>query len=266
MPLFPHNGRTFVQPPTLTPTEGGIFQAAEVLPVGVHELMGVYYAAQSTHQLESVNADLATCIEAALAEPEGFNFVESEEPIVVNTAVKCWLSGGTEQEYLDEAGRRVDESSQHSVERWLWEKVFPAKAIDITPEGGAVKPKAGLGIALERVARDYNFVPTVHFGIRLGVSLVGGELVKFDSGEASAVGGAKAVNGGGYFSKTGPGGKVAGANEAWLYVTGQIVLRESDVSTYVADDLKHNTRIAYGLREYIPTIDGPVVAILTTLE
>jgi len=266
MALFPTSGRTHVDPPTLTAAQGGIFQAAEVKPVSGHELMGVYYDAQTTNQLESIDADLATCVEAAAAEPEGFEFVESEEPIVVNAAVKCWLSGGTEQDYLAEAERRVETGSEITVERWLWEKLFPAKAIDITPGDVAVKPKAGLGLALEHVARVYNFVPTVHFGVRLGVSLIGGELVKFDTEDASVVGGAKAVNGAGYFAKEGPDGKVAAADEAWLYITGQIVLREGDVSTYTADDLEHNQRTAYGLREYLVTIDGPVVAILTTLE
>ena len=266
MALFPTAGRTYVQPPTLTPAEGGIFQAAEVVDVSGHELMGVAYDSEGTYNLETVDADLATCITAALAEPEGFSLVESEDPFEVNAAVKCFASGGSEQEYLDEAERRITASSQREVEQWLWEVIFPAKAVDITPGGTAVKAKLGLGLLQEYAGKVYNFVPTLHFGKLTGTFLASADLVKFDEDEAAVQGGAQAVNGAGYFSKAGPGGVAAGPGEAWLYMTGQIVLRQSEISTYVATEHEKNQRVAYGLRTYLATIDGFVAAIKITLE
>jgi hypothetical protein len=278
MALFPHFGRTHIAPPELTPAQGGIFQAAEVRPMGAHEVMGVTYQSVGVHQPNLVDPDAATCIGTAAKTTEGFDWIEDDGAFVLYSGVACNAFGSTDEEYSQQAEARLVGGSQRAVEEFLWTKVFPGNADatdddihvaveDITPTPGTpVSPKLGLGLLLEHAGEIYDYVPTVHFGKRLGVLLAGADLVKFDEDEASVQGGAEASNGAGYTSKIGPGGREAKANEVWMYATGKVLILEGAPETNTAIDPETNKRIAIAERAYLTTVDGFVAAILVTLE
>jgi hypothetical protein len=64
------------------------------------------------------------------------------------------------------------------------------------------------------------------------------------------------------YGTAGPGAAVAGAGQAWLYVTGKITIWKGPGGVYEAYDLEGNR--VYGLAEatYVPTIECFSAAIL----
>lgn len=267
MATTPARGVTHVAAPTPKPVEGGIFDAAQVVPLGAHEAMGVVYEQIAAAPPLEISEDSATCISAAAPSDnyQGFTFVEGDPAFYIYAGVICNAFQSTDEEYAAKAGERLDAFKHLAVERHLWTNQLPEAAIDLHPEG-AVKPKVGLGLLEEYAGVTYPFVPTVHFGRRVAVFLAGEDVLSYNAGDAALVGGAQISNGAGYVSRTGPGGIAAAEGEAWMYVTGQVVLREGELTSIPANDPKTNTRIALAVRPYVATIDGFAAAIRITLE
>lgn len=267
MATTPARGLTHVAAPTPKPVEGGIFDAAQVVPLGAHEAMGVTYEQVAAGVPTEIAESTADCIKAVVDrdEFEGFTFVEGDPAFYIFAGVTCNAFQSTDEEYAAKAGERLDAFKHLAVERHLWTNELPELATDIHP-AGAVKPKVGLGLLEEHAGLVYPFVPTVHFGRRVAVFLAGEDVLSYDAGDAALIGGAQISNGAGYVSRTGPGGVEAAEGEAWMYVTGQVVLREGALSSIPAHDPQTNTRIALAVRPYVVTIDGFAAAIRITLE
>jgi hypothetical protein len=58
----------------------------------------------------------------------------------------------------------------------------------------------------------------------------------------------------------------SGANDRWMYVTGEVVIRRSDSINVSAVDVEHNVSVALAERSIIPTVDVIVGAVRITLE
>lgn len=267
MAAFPQ-GQTYVDPPTLVPLEGGLFGAAEVKPFGSpHEAFGVIYESEACAPGNLVDMTAATCIATAAQETDGFHFVTGG-PLNIYAGVACNLFGGYERA-KPAALRRLNASAQRLVERSLWEKIFPSASngtVDLTPAGGAVKPKIGLGLLEEYAGSHYDAVPIIHAGKRASVFLASEGVVSFDADKAKIAGGALFANGQGYTNLSGPGNVVAGTNEVWVYATGAIVIRHGDIRELEAVAPQTNDLVAYAQETYVPTIDCFTAAIRVKLE
>lgn len=143
------------------------------------------------------------------------------------------------------------------VEAEVQKRLLNPAAVDITPGGTAVKYGPGaLGLLDQWIAPRFLARPTIS-GDLLATTLVqpGSPYVT-----ATPAGTPIAMAAG--YSKTGPGGKVAGATEAWLYVSGQINVWTAPAQIQGGPDLKKNRDLTLAEKSYAVSIDGPVAAIL----
>lgn len=255
--------RLHVETRPITPTTGGIHDVAAVINESdPHLRLGVEYELDYSGAGGTVQPGEDPCGPTAEKLSEGFLFQEGFA-FTIHHGVECWISG---DDYSAAAERGLDLMQNKYVEENLW-AALAENATDLTPGTGPVKPKIALGILLEHAKSIYPGVPVLHFGARLGVSLVGEQLVKDGEGDAAAVGGAQYINGGGYTDRTGPGGVEADGNTAWLYISGQVTLwRGTQVHVNEAYDLPHNKHLAIAEREYAAAAESFVAGIRVNLE
>lgn len=264
-------GRTYITPPTVKPSKAGILNAADVRDA-THELMGVAYDLDTQVSIATLEGDYFTCAAtAAMEDTQGFAFQEGGDPFALYYGVAC-TTGATEAEFTEKASKSFAAAESFGIERHLWENVFPEDAVDLTPAGGPVKPKRALGLLLEWAGQRYLGTPLIHAGKLLSVYLAGEALLDPDSDEAATVGGAILVNGAGYFGKN--VGVVAGDddpeqiadNEAWMYVTGSIVILRGAEETRVVTEYSTNQRVAIAGRVYVPVVEQIVARIRVVVE
>lgn len=150
-----------------------------------------------------------------------------------------------------------------AVERAIQELVLNPTATDITPTAGTplTNMKRALGL-LEQYAQDnYMALPVIH-GNRIATTLIPDPQVDKETWVLHTMHGTPVANGGGYYA-TGPGGVVAPAGAAWLFVTGQVNIWRSDLM--VIDNgyaLKSNRVLALAERTYTANVECVMAAIL----
>lgn len=257
-------GLTAIEAPTRVPVQGGLFQAADVAQASGTGLMGVFYETDGIYDALAISEDSVTCIDTAASQTTGFNFVYGE-PVHIYAAVQCTGFDNEIGDFSAAATARLIAGEQRLLEQIMWTRVLPEAATDLNP-AGALSVKAALGVLDEYMGLHYTYVPTLHFGKRVAPYLADHFLVKFDGNKASSVGGSQAVNGSGYVGVDGPGGVDAGANEAWLYETGQVGILQGPVEVTAARDPRTNALYAVAYRTDVITIDGPTVAVRVTLN
>lgn len=170
-----------------------------------------------------------------------------ESPLFVDTATL------TDAAALFGAGETV------AVEKAIQELLLNPAAVDITPTPGTAVTniRGAVGLLEQRAGVEFTGEPVIH-GNRAAVSLMR-DLKINDSWEIRTKQGTPVANGAGY-GATGPA--AADAGEAWLYITGQINIWISSVSTHEARDLKTNRNHTLAEAQYVATVDTPVYAIL----
>jgi hypothetical protein len=262
-----------VEAPTVEPAPGGLLRAFPPVDFTnpIMGRFGSYYESENCGEIVNSLEDAAEQLCGPTAEKE---FDEGRGDLVfsdihtVYAGKTCNLVGGFVQNDAQRlAERKLELTSSIALERHLWSAVFAERAEDLTPAGGAVKPKRGLAILEEYAGERYGVVPVVHGGRQVSVYLAGETLLNDDADQAAATGGALYVNGGGYSSKVGPGGVVAGPNEAWLYITGWITISRGElVSPGTVITPKKNLGYVLAERTYNTTVECLVGAIRVTLE
>jgi hypothetical protein len=143
------------------------------------------------------------------------------------------------------------------VEAKVQELLLNPAAVDITPGGVALADaKAALGLLEQWMATRYLYRPIVA-GDLLATNLIQpGVPAITETAHGTPIASAAG------FTKTGPGGKIAGDREAWLYIAGQINLWKGPASVNSAPDPIHNRDLSLVEKSYAAAIDGPVAAIL----
>lgn len=132
------------------------------------------------------------------------------------------------------------------------------KAENITPASGAVtSAKAALGLLEQWIAERFLYQPT------LSGNLLAANLIQPGSPYVTeTMHGAPIASAAG-FSATGPDGVVAGAGQAWLYISGQINIWPGKAGAAIsASSLERNRDLSLVEKSYGASIDGPVAAIL----
>lgn len=257
-----------VETPPREPVQGGLFGASNVLPLPPHGELGLFYDTDGIYAAAVAKveeASDATCLEVTQALPDGFDQVHGT-PVVVHAAVECTGFGAKLDDFAAAARARLIAGEERALEEFVWTTMLPAMADDITPAGGAQKAKRAVGSLNTHAGRVYTYVPTLHFGRDLAADLADHFLVKFDEQKAAAIGGSRAVNGAGYFDKTGPGAVEAGAGEEWAYITGQTTIWQSEIDVHEAFDTTTNKMFAVAVRRDVIAIDGFAAAARVTLD
>lgn len=191
----------------------------------------------------TVNADTASGPFAASA---GFSKVITEgvdlvtaAPFNLYTLFQCRPVGRGDLEQRAANALRLGE--QRALERVTAERLsaLSTGAVDITGDGPALHPVEGLALLERYAGQFYPGVPVIHTPRNIGTILAAeGAVIRSSNGaRLETVQGALVASGGGYHSLAGPafgedGEPIApGVEEAWLYVTGTVVVRRAPEAT-----------------------------------
>jgi len=162
---------------------------------------------------------------------EGIEWVESGAPTPHYALVRCAPFGGVDLRARVQAA--IDLNEQRAIEAGFIADVAQT-AVDITPAGGAVSPDKGAALLQQYAGSNYGGVPVLHADRAVSHLLDNVDRV---SNHLETTIGAWLAAGAGYAGAVGPladpedpdSGVAAGANEAWMFVTGQIVVRRGTV-------------------------------------
>lgn len=173
------------------------------------------------------------------------------------------------------AAARMALQEARIVEQQIWTNALglsegPEFDASSTPVlgGGAVSLAVGIGLLEEYLGAHYDGVGAIHSS-RLVAPAAGRDfLVNKQGGRLVTTLDTPWAFGQGYAVNTGPGGVAAGAGKAWLYATGQVVVRRGPIfTTNLAEGLDRNTNDVFVIAErpVNVTVDGLLAAVQVTL-
>ncbi len=168
---------------------------------------------------------------------------------------------------VDEAGerarRRLDLHEQYWVEREVDNTVL-RDGVTVLGGGTAVPMARGVGLLEDAIAELYGGVGVIHVARELAAPMTHLQIVRRDGARLRSPLDNIYAFGAGYTTRA-PNGDAAPAGQAWLYATGPVTARRSEVQTIEAFDQRKNTRIAVAERSYAITADCLRVAVLVSI-
>ena len=192
--------------------------------------------------------------------PSGLDVVEGR-PFIVYDGVSCVSYQVDEAQ--DRARRRFDLHEQTLVESRFTAKHLHGAGV-VTLGGGAVKLLRGLGLLEDALAERHGGIGIVHAARELGAVFTNFMAVRHDGTRVRTPLDNLWAFGSGY-TTAGPTGTAAPAGQAWIYATGPVLVRRSDVQVYEQFDTRKNTRLAIAERSYVITDDCPRLAVLVEI-
>lgn len=207
----------------------------------------------------------------------GIDLVEGD-PFTLYVMFNC-APVGVDLEARAASALRLGE--QRGVETATAERLPLAEgAVDLTPTPGTpMHPVDGVALLEQYAAANYGGVPTFHLPRGLNtVLMTHGTVIR--SGVRLETGqGALVAAGGGYSDLAGPASTPgdastvipAGAGEAWLYVTGQVVVRraprvEATPMTMARNPVATNDATVLAERPYVVSWECVTAAVLVTSD
>jgi hypothetical protein len=139
-------------------------------------------------------------------------------------------------------------------------------AVDLTPAGGAVSPKAGLAYLEDYAATVYVGTPVIHVPIAIG-SLLLADVAEMQAGIVRSKLGSKIAVGAGYsMTNTSPAGVAAPAGEKWVYASGEVTYMNSEAIRHLAFEQTNNEVVVLAERAYIAAVECFTAAIRVKVE
>jgi len=264
-----------VDPPQFVPFRFGLLSASQVdTGSGRWELGGVTYPSVGCRQGTSEWETLCPVIppgapQAPKPDPLGLTQIEGK-PFTLVDSVACNVhSGRTEPEVTDLARLALLGGEQRMVEQNFWASLR-AQAVTITPPNPATfwNMCEGLGVLEQVIAEQYGGVGVIHAPRYLLAPAVSKALATREGDQLVDPAGNLWAFGAGYDRKGPPivdpadPDNFAPAGQLWLYATGPVVLRRSEVMTHPALDHRANARRTVAERNYVLTADCPAAAVL----
>lgn len=183
------------------------------------------WSASGTITVEDGAADAPVELTVATAKiaDDGIEWVESGDPRPHYALVKCSPVGNPDLRARAQAA--IDLNEQRAVEAGFIADVA-AGAVDLTPAGGAVSPQVGAALLQRYAGSNYGGVHVLHAD-RAVASLLSVILDRYGNHLETEIG-AWLAAGAGYDGAVGPGDEAADDGEAWMFVTGQVVVSRGD--------------------------------------
>jgi hypothetical protein len=190
-------------------------------------------------------------------------------PLVVYGGVLCNAVALDQAEQKAETERVFDLGESGAIEVAVMDVLFSPTAAafptatDLTPAGGATKPKVGIAL-LEGwfSANRYVGMPTIHLPTVIASLVMGVDGVAMEENVLRTKLGSKVVNGGGYgVANVSPAGVAAPAGEKWIYATGEVLIRKGDIKPAQVFNQSNNEMVTVAERPYYVAADGPIAAV-----
>lgn len=270
-----------------TPLPHGLLESSctDIVQAGRRELMGVEWlstlcctAGCTTWCPE--DTDPCSIPEKEFCDPQSIVV----DPITVYAGVQCEPGGIGFAEASRRARDSLDLGVQRSLEQWVMRNILSPRATDVTPAAGAVSLPEALAFLEGRMAMESGAVGVLHVPAAASAlldyhSLVhhGGDVCDpscLVTGLGNCV-----IPGAGYQANLGPSDpgadppvapEPAPDGELWLYASGPVRVRQSDVIVVPPDEdasINPNLCIQQVLAErtYLVQVDCPITAIRARL-
>ena len=281
--------RVMVEAPPVRPLPFGLSSVAVVTSdLEGHAQMGTQYepvACGDVHETRAAcDAEAAEFDQSHTGVPMVYG-----DPFTLYSLFVCNPVGLGPEGLREKAAEALTLGESRGMEHALGARLpLVAGAVDLTPGGGAVHPVDGLAALEAWSSRYYGGVPTIHSP--RGITTVLGALGAVERQSGGAVSGphlestqgALIASGGGYYELMGPPTDVedpetvqeAGAGEAWMYVTGTVVIKRAPNATATPLSLSRvtegdhlaatNDAMVLALRQYVASWECITGAILVT--
>lgn len=265
-----------VEPPSFEPYRYGLLSAAEVYTgAGRWELGGVAY---TTAGCPNRTSEWATLCPPTTPLPEkdmptGLNEV-SGKPFQLYDAVACYpQSGRSLDELIVLSEQNLIAGEQEKVEEKFW-AALRARASVVQPPSPDTSWGlcSGLGMLEQLIAQQYGGIGVVHAPRPLITSARTVVLSRYPDGGGDEVPRVRTPGdnlwafGAGYDRKGPPlpgnDDNEAPAGQMWIYATGPVVLRRSEVQNHPSFDRTSNENRALSERSYVLTAECPALAVL----
>lgn len=271
---------TYVEAIPGTPLPYGLFSAATVLEVtDPHEMMGVEWQPMScadAHNTDWCNDDPEFDYSKIFDRGETL----FAPPTTIYYGRDCTVPGETadESETRARAGLAIGEG--RAIEQWTWEELLAPIAVDLTPVAGAPSVAAGVGILEGALAATYGGVGVLHAPAATS-ALLARDYQMYLSGARMLTWLGNVVSLGAGYPNTIPGTSgdpdPAPAGEAWLLISGPVIIRRAAVDTPGGDDganqfgsgtidITSNDRFVLAERTSVVGVECGVFAVLVDLE
>lgn len=194
--------------------------------------------------------------------PLGVEFITGR-PFMVYEAMGCGV-GLSEAEATQHAERRLVLHEQFRVEQRFTATALRGGDV-VKPNGNTALPlDRAVGVLEQEIAARFGGIGTLHALRTLAAPLDHlGILEKVGDKLLSTLDNPWAFGAG--YSTDGPDGVAAPANQAWIYATGPVVVRRSEIVTRTDFSTARNIRMALAERAYVFTADCLRLAVLAIL-
>jgi hypothetical protein len=258
---MPLGNPVYIEAPTVAPAAGGLYAVAQIRDnADVHiGASGAQYLSENCGVSTSIIDPACITAEARAEKTFGEIDVISSAPFAVYKGVQCTYMGDDDTDWA----RRGLETTEHiAVEEYLATQVFPTSLVNLTPTPGTpVSVVHGIAILEQYANANYGGVPTFHMDRHVAALGLAGEALTFDlTYTITSKQGSLVANGGGYGGMAGPSGVPAGVNQAWIYVTGAVVVSRTPV---VANRVIPGTGDAGGHQNLQMALAERMVAVTT---
>lgn len=283
--------RVNVPAPPVTPSRFGLTSAALVVDdLDGHAQMGVQYEPEACGNVHETRA--ACDAEAAELDQShtGIPLIEGD-PFNLYTLFRCNPVGLGAEGLRAKAGESLRNGESRAIEHAVADRLpLTVGAVDLTPVGGAVHPVDGLALLEGYAARYYGGTPVLHVPRSITTILGAFGGARRETGgpvsglHLETLQGSLVASGGGYYEMAGPPTdaedpetiQAPGEGEAWLYVTGTVVIRRAStvqatplaMSRFTAGDgdslAATNDALVLAVRPYVATWECLTAAVLVT--
>lgn len=192
---------------------------------------------------------------------------EYAAPVTLYAGAECSALGWSYEEARAHVLATLELGEQRALEEAFQRYTLGPQAVDLTPEEGPVDLAQGVAVLEGCLAEEYGGQGVLHVPTGVAALLGCCNIAREDGGVLRTLAGNCVVIGAGYSrANAGPGGEPAGPGEAWLYISGPVVVRRGPVDVVpdqagASVDTRFNTRRVLAERTYVPATTCAVCAI-----
>lgn len=262
----------YIEAPTVAPAAGGLYAVAEVRDNADPHIgaSGVTYLSENCGVASSLEDPACLTADARATKTFGEIDVIAADPFGVYKGVECTYMGDDDSDWA----RRGLELTEHiAVEQALPALLF-AGATDLTPSPGTpLTVTQGIALLEGWAGANYGGTPVLHMDRQVAaIGLAETVLINDLNYTITTKQGSLVANGGGYLDMADPSGAAPAAGEAWIYITGAVVVTRTPVFTTRvvpgtdADGGRLNLQRALAERMIAVTAECILAAVLVEVE
>lgn len=194
--------------------------------------------------------------------------VESADAVTIYAGVECSAPGFSRDEAVEHARLSLLLGREAALESWFQSNVLCVEGEDLTPAAGALAVAQGVGVLEGWLARNYGGAGVLHLPATVGALLGCCDIAHREGGRLRTLAGNCLILGAGYDrANVGPGCVPAPDGQAWLWITGPMIVRREAVDIVPESDAEQvnittNDRRVLAEQTFVPAFTCGAAAVL----